>query len=411
MSIRFFRSAAAILLLFAIPISAFASAGISVSSSGGGAYSIDGVAFDSAAAIELTITYDRGSLSNPRVTQGPLLSGALVAVNSNAPGVIRISAVTTTPIIGGGRLASVIFDTSGPGGITSVSARLDKTLGFSTDARTGSALPATTPQERNPPETAPAEEMQTTAARPAVIVSGGTVVVPGEAARTVDRSDQVTMPGEAAAAQEQDRPELAVLAAREPLPEKKPAAPETTQSRKIYTQQSVLDRFREYKGARSQKALVSLFEQDGMIGYRQEPAIALSDGKKTVKAIFIAPSELRGTPDIAVAGGRLVSLGRHPDLTNTWIAELRPYKNGSEAAITVPLKDVTMLLPVTISPPAAADLDKSGGVTEDDFRLFLSAANAQKNPAFDLNGDGRRDYFDDFIFTANYLMRMEAAGR
>ncbi|MDH4161831.1 MAG: cohesin domain-containing protein [Nitrospirota bacterium] len=411
MSTRFFYSATEVLLLLAMSISAFASAGISVSSSGGGAYSIDGAAFDRAAAIELTLTYDRGALSNPRVIQGPLLSGALVAVNPNTPGVIRIAAVTTMPISGGGGIASVVFDTHGSsGGVTSVSARLS--------ALNGSALPVlasvvnpgvspTTPQGEDSPGAAPAEEMRTTATLPAVVVSGGAVAVSGEADRTVDRGDPEAIPGKADAGQ--DQPEPIMLAAREPSPLKKPAAPEAAQARKIYTQQGVLEKFRKYQGVRSRKALVSLFEQDGMIGYRQEPAIALSDGKKTVKAIFIAPADLNGKPDIAIAGARLVSLDRHPDFTNTWVADLLPYKNASEAAITVPLTDLIMILPVTIAPPAKADLDRSGGVTEEDFGIFLSATNAERNLASDLNGDGRRDYYDDFIFTANYLMRMEAA--
>jgi len=62
-------------------------------------------------------------------------------------------------------------------------------------------------------------------------------------------------------------------------------------------------------------------------------------------------------------------------------------------------------IPLTVSPQADVDLDKSGSVTEADFQLFLKTRGTDDAPKFDLNGDGKRDYQDDYIFTANYLVK------
>ncbi len=60
-------------------------------------------------------------------------------------------------------------------------------------------------------------------------------------------------------------------------------------------------------------------------------------------------------------------------------------------------------IPLTVSPKARVDLIQTDKVSEADFALFLKERGAAGAPKFDLNGDGKRDYLDDYIFTANYL--------
>jgi hypothetical protein len=81
---------------------------------------------ENVAAMDITITYDAASLSNPRVQQGGLISGALTAVNLNVPGTVRMAIIRTTPIQGSGIIATLTFDrTGGSGGkITGLGARL-----------------------------------------------------------------------------------------------------------------------------------------------------------------------------------------------------------------------------------------------------------------------------------------------
>jgi len=63
---------------------------------------------------------------------------------------------------------------------------------------------------------------------------------------------------------------------------------------------------------------------------------------------------------------------------------------------------------IVVAPKAAVDLDRSGSVTEADFKLFLSDRGTAKKTKFDLNGDGKRDFVDEYIFTANYLVNKPA---
>ena len=63
--------------------------------------------------------------------------------------------------------------------------------------------------------------------------------------------------------------------------------------------------------------------------------------------------------------------------------------------------------PPAIRRPEGAKNGKGGGLSEADFNLFLRGAGKAKAPLYDLNGDARRDYIDDYIFTANYIVASE----
>ncbi len=168
----------------------------------------------------------------------------------------------------------------------------------------------------------------------------------------------------------------------------------------------MVDRFREFKGKAGIKAYLDLFKEEGMIGFRQEPKIALSDGKNKVKAIFIAMPGARTSTDIAIMGARLLSLLPDPEYSNTWIAEALPEKDGYRSTLSVPQGDILMVFPLTVAPSVNIDLDGSGKITEEDFKLFLREKGTASAPRFDLNHDGKRDSLDDYIFTANYMAKV-----
>ena len=108
---------------------------------------------------------------------------------------------------------------------------------------------------------------------------------------------------------------------------------------------------------------------------------------------------------VKVEDATLLSLKTDPASTNTWIAELRPVKKAMSATLFVSFKKVMIEFPIIVAPKAVVDMDKSGTVTEADFKLFLRDRGSAKKPKFDLNGDGKRDFVDDYIFTANYLVK------
>jgi hypothetical protein len=99
-----------------------ASATATVIPSGASSYSILGTNMDNVAGIQLDITYDKGSLANPTITQGALVAGALLAANTSRPGLIKIAIISTHAFSGSGEIAVISFASkTGNGGITSIS--------------------------------------------------------------------------------------------------------------------------------------------------------------------------------------------------------------------------------------------------------------------------------------------------
>jgi hypothetical protein len=94
-------------------------------STGSGTYSILGNNMDGVAGIQIEIKYDTASLSSPTVTQGGLVTGAILAANTSTPGVITIGIINTSAFSGNGQIAGISFASkTGSAGITSITASL-----------------------------------------------------------------------------------------------------------------------------------------------------------------------------------------------------------------------------------------------------------------------------------------------
>lgn len=61
------------------------------------------------AGMEVTLTYDSQSLTNPQVTAGSLISGGLMSANTSGAGVVRMAAITTQSFSGTGTIATIAF--------------------------------------------------------------------------------------------------------------------------------------------------------------------------------------------------------------------------------------------------------------------------------------------------------------
>lgn len=392
---------------------------LTVSSGGDGVFTLQGTAFESVAAMDITLSYDTGTLDNPRVEQGALISGALSAVNLNNPGAVRMAIVRTSPVSGSGIIVTLTFDKKGssPGKITGLSARLSNLDGKSlassvqivnpTDSAAAAAETTTSQEqaESSAASSGSAFASQSGAGVPGSPAGIGVIIAPG-----AGESGTTAPAGEMETAEKKEEPaqETGAAPAEEPEMTALKTGDEAVSlsripDRTLHTHKGVLDRFREYSGERSPKSLMSLFELDSIIGFRQEPSVVLADGKARVKVVFISDPGKKDASDLKVAGGRLLSLKKDPDYTNTWIAELRPEKGVYAVSMTVALEKLAVEFPLAVAPARNIDLDKSGKVTEADFALFLKKRGTLKKPEFDLNGDGKRDYKDEYIFTANYL--------
>lgn len=399
-----------------LPAKVFAVSTVTISPAGNGVFLIQGTAIEAASAIEITVAYDAAELANPRFTEGPLIAGAMKAVNPNVPGIIRMAVIRIAPISGSGVIATLTFDRTGPSGgkILSLSARFANARGAplptQVQVNRHSDASMTTPEPLHDTVAGPGAPAVPTIAP--MIILAGQPETPGEATANTD------MQGETKTA---DRP---VPQEPDQEPHKEPVssakqnsvadetgddAPttDTTKKQEIYAQQSILDRFREYTGKRSVEAFLSLFEQEGVSWCRQDPPVALSDGGTVVRVTFITTPGNKTTSDVAVVGAYMISLKKDPDNTNTWIVDLLPEQGESQAGIAVSQGNVTVIYPLTIAPKVAMERSSAGIQSTADLGRYLAARGGS-----DVNRDGRRDYVDDYILTANYLAaRGTASGR
>jgi hypothetical protein len=394
-------------------------ASLLITSSGGGSYTVQGENMNGVAGIDLTIGYDASSLSTPTVSWGGLVAGALSIANTNVPGNIKIAIIRTEPFSGSGPIAALSFATqSGTGGITSVSAKLIDSKGGAIPVQaavapgvTGSGAAGqgliTTPgvpfSQPDSSRTSSATAVTTTvpAAVTQVPSSLGSVTMPGDGQ---SRSEKQPVETKSARTPESQEISESVTRQMKSQVEEKGADPvepvDTKQTQTIHG--SVLERFRTHQGEKNPEILIALFTKEVSPSIRQEPAIVISDGKEVVRVTVDVSAVKGASTSFALTGAKMVSLKREDD-SSVWILEALPQADALKAAVTLMNSSSIIEFPLTIVPPA-------GVVTSSraDFAVFLKDSGA-KAPKYDLNGDGRHDYQDDYIYTAHYLIKTGTA--
>lgn len=380
---------------------------MTVSLAGQGSYVLKGSGFQNVGTIFATVAYDASRLVGPKVGQGSLISGALMAVNDRTPGTVTIGVVSASPINGSGPVATIGFTVKGGGGATpSLTVSFTDTNGKPLDGMAVSNTPDSGKSAGEPAATHPAGEagtttapsQQTTAATGAPTWLGGVTMPNGEAG-TENKVEAVPVRTEPPPVESPAPPEAGKPASPATSPKGEEAKPVTG-----YTAvREPLERFREFAGQRNPGNLLALLAQEGSGKFLQEPAIALSDGKKAVKITVEAPKSAKDSPKFILNGATLRSLKRGEG--NAWVIRAMPKGRVCQASLDIVTDGTMVEFPLTVVPSVQADLDGKGGVTEADFRLFLKEKGTGNAPKFDLNGDGRRDYIDDYIFTANYVVK------
>jgi hypothetical protein len=411
------------ILVLCRPSLAFAISTVTTSSAGDGVFLLQGIGIEDAAAFEIIVSYDATTLANPRVVAGPLITGAMTAINPNVPGMVRMVIVRITPVKGSGVIATMTFDRkdTSPGRVTSLSAKLATINGaplpslvqINNPTATSAAASETPQGQEAPAGTMTVGQTAATTGAPSIIAPA--IIIAGPPSKTDEgtlKPDiQAVKQGEGQTAPNESRPEQqkeSMIVARkidDTAGVQDATSIEKIPARKIFSQKGILERFKEYRGERTARAFVSLFEreQESFIGFRQEPLVALSNGKSPVKVTFISTPGNKTSSDVAVMGARLISMKRDPENTNTWIVELQPEQGSYQASLTVFQGDVAMVYPITIAPKIDFKLARSGTMTESDLDLYLKERGAAISSKPDLNRDGKWDYRDDYILTANYL--------
>ena len=422
---------------------AYAAVTLSVAPSGTNRFVVNGSPLDGVAALDITISYDAGMLASPVVEKGSAAGPALFAANPNAGGSVRIAIINATPLQGSGPLAILTFTGkgSGTGNLGITASVVDKdgrqvpvipvgytaatvtpppatggetTSGDTTtgDTGTGDTTGEGTTGTGQTGTTTGTGATGTTGSTPVPVtvgagqptwLAGVTIPTDADSAATPDKElkDEPATPTVEPPQEKGSQPRQA--SPREPVAE--PAPPVPTAERKTTTASSVLAKVRDFKGERTPKVLMGLFTTAEGAKYRQQPPVALSDGVASVKVWVAVPATAKSAPNFALKDAKLVSLRR--DIDGSWIVETKPVKGTYTSTVTMLLDGVMSEIPVVVSPTADITVVKPGvPPTEAEFSQFLKERGTDKAPRFDLNKDGKRDYLDDYIFTANYLVLM-----
>jgi hypothetical protein len=391
-------------------------------------YVIQGMDLADVSGLDITIRYDPAALDSPRIAQGSLVGGALMAANVSSPGMARLALVRTVAINGSGPIATVAFSR-----IRSTGAEI-QSLTASALSSSGSKVPVGTDITNSPipPDSGTQAGGQdtngTTQENPAGSAGPGTAASAGAAVETAAAAAASTKPAApgilavpASALPEKTEavppsPEKAAAETDQPGTEKavpqeesqvalaeKPAVKAPEQEReKVLAYPSVLDRFKDYKGNKSPQSLMALFSANPG---QQDPPLVLSDGKTTVRVMLELDSKKENN-NFLLEGVSLVSLRSKEG--NRWIAELLPDRKTLRTSVSVPKGHQLNVMPLNVAPPLEG---QSKRLTEADFRKFLQERGTDKSPQHDLNNDGKRDYIDDYIFTANYVVQQQEKSR
>ncbi|BEH10235.1 MULTISPECIES: hypothetical protein [Geobacter] len=393
-------------------------------------------------AIDMTVTYDPQALSNAQAMQLSGFRWAMFLPNTAAAGTIRLAMLNTTPLSGSGPLAKISFSQGGKGatGVTIVyqiisgdasrKGNLKVTLNGGTTQSTESSTSQPTEssvnagQGENLADGSGASAMDGTAQVPSAgetsgdaAYRGGAVVLPGMITSGAVDNDARVSAGKPSAAEQtapvEESPQVQANDANEtgeqhgPLPEAERPVPEPEAKPAPVTQEgyavlgSVVARFRDYTGVRTPKALMALFKEPVADSISQDPAICLTDGKTAVRITVDLTGGEKAAPNFALRGAALKSLKKGDG--NRWLVEALPEAGAVEATLIIVTGRKMVEYPLTVAPRADVDMDGKGRVTEADFLLFLARKSVGPVRSFDLNGDGKVDYLDDYIYTANYL--------
>jgi hypothetical protein len=414
---------AAILFLASVSLALGASVSIDSSDSDNGIYTVQGSNLDEVAGFDLLLKYDSTVLASPSVSPGSLVSGAMFAANPTySKNSIKIAAVSTQSFSGSGPVATITFAThTGTGsGVTVTSFNPINSSGVGVNNGTttgntggsggggGSGVSNSSGSGNNGTSSGGSPTGSGTTAGSAGGTAGssgptylGTVTMPSDSP-SQNEAKPAPAPEAAAKPAEAPAPAQAPTPGDTPAPLKPATAPKKAGTTGTTSHSAVLERFRAYQGMKTPAIMIALFKQQISPSFRQEPFVALSDGTTTVTIVADLPAEAGMSPNFALNGAKLVSLKKN-DASTTWFIEALPVKGALSASLMVLSQDHVTEYPLTIAPaiPNAAS-------TEAEFAAFLK--DAEKNPAqHDVNGDGKYNGVDDYIYTANYLVRQQKA--
>lgn len=393
-------------------------------------FTVSANGFADVQGVSFTLTYDAAILANPQVKKGSFASGTFLEANTRVAGKVTVAMIQMTPLAGSGPVAIITFErkASGKAAVSWQSSIVPATgpeeSASGTSASDGSQGDTTADTSASTGDTSTPELTGTesgtgagTATRPATTSSSGyteygTSTVTGVGTGTAPPTpapEASANPAETPGTGLEAEPTQAPPAAEEgpggessPVPPSAGAAsPEMHASSKYVAYEGVLDRFKTFTGEKTPQAYTELFHKPVADTITQVPAICLADGKTVVKVLIELAAGEKNAPNFALRGASLKSLKKD---AKHWVVEALPEAGRYDASLTVVSGERMVDYPLTVAPPLESPVDKKLLATATGFAQFISQRGSDKAPAFDVNNDGKRDYLDDYIFTANYLV-------
>jgi hypothetical protein len=404
-------TSSALLVMFSATCALGAS--VTFTPSGSGSYLIMGSNMDGVAGIQLNVTYDAASLATPTVTQGGLVSGAMLAANTTQPGIIKIAIISTRTFSGSGQIAAISFASkNGSGGITSITADMIDSKGSAiassgsnpsgeaaaTEFTTTAGIPFSQSSTATTASTA-----STTAAITATTAAATTSTYPGTITLPTDlqkQTDSQPAPSSTVPAPSEE-PAVSEIS-EQTKPSDKPASDSKVgETAQFVVYKGVLEQFKLYNGSKSLSSIVTLFDKKIAQNIHQEPAILLSDGLGKATLTVDISSKTGSSPNFAVNGGKLLSFKQDMLSAGHWKSEVLPETGTVRTTITIIAGAEDFEFPLTVAPPVKTMLT----LDEPGWNRFLKEVGTAQTPLHDLNNDGVRNYVDEFIFIANYLAK------
>lgn len=163
----------------------------------------------------------------------------------------------------------------------------------------------------------------------------------------------------------------------------------------------IIERFKEFDGEASSENFIGLFVDPVEPLIQQDPAIAYLDSKIPFKLKVHVSLLVSSSPTFLLKGASMLDLASDGE---NWLIEAQP-KDKAQVISLVILDggERTVELPLLVVPKIPLLLTKEGKVDPLQFSELIKDRGVVKSPRFDFNADGKHDYHDDFIFTANYL--------
>lgn len=437
-----------VLLVGSANADAVSSVTIAPATANGDVYTVSAAEVQDAAGIDLYVYYDVSALTNPKVTAGSFVSGAMMEANTSTPGLIRVVFISGAFKGTGGQLATITFTKVGK--LTGRSIDLKSEITSTAGAKVA-ALPII---GTAPPQTEPA----TTAATTPPATGGGMSTVFNQAQQQASGGGMTDIYNQAQQQQQQqsgsnlgsvtfsgdspvmqnprreepqrDEPRRVervsdapqeVVQSNTPPAASAPASAVQADAVKSPTAKSAKDaldslkavempvqRFRAFKGARTVKGVAPLFGA-GAAGRKdviQVPDIAVSDGKKIVTVkIELAVSGM--VPNFSLRGANLKAI--RPITDKVWELDALPQKGKFDVHLSVLLGSERVDIPLVVIPPLdPAVIRETQDLSEAGVNALLAKAEPKSGkPPYDMNSDGRQDVIDDYILVGHYLLKKQ----